>query len=117
VRYGCGWPDSWPWGRCGVDVAKSPYYVCAHSGKEYQKFGNYPKGARMYGMYFNQLIFGLGAKVSFNHSGVPKWLQAEIEFRDDLWQEKIKRCKGGGYLVGREFFKSPYQVIYKSSVI
>lgn len=106
IRWGCGWPDRWDLGRCGVDVARSPFYVVAHSGKEYQKFGDYPKGVRMFAVWADRNVFD---QASLKCAVLPKWLRDIISEDESLQGLRASRVSGG-YEIECQFFPSPYTV-------
>jgi hypothetical protein len=42
----------WSHGRTGVELARTPFYLLVHTGKEYQKdFDRFPKGMRAFGVW------------------------------------------------------------------
>lgn len=67
-----GW---WNYGSTRIETAKTPFYVCAYVGKEHQKKGQLPKGARVCGAYIRKGAIDGVAMADYKAACAPKWLR------------------------------------------
>lgn len=103
-----GW---WTKGMSRIESAKTPYYLLTYTGKKYQKIGSYPKGIRIFAVWISPAILDGVAKWFFRLSSYPRWLVEEI-WKDGNFMGDIKRVPGGGWMVGKDRYYSPW-VIWK----
>jgi hypothetical protein len=72
-------PDSsgmWNHGMSTVATAKrGPWYLCEYLKKEYQKFGEFPKGAHLCGTYIRKDVIGADGWMNFKRWCAPRWVQ------------------------------------------
>lgn len=67
-----GW---WNYGSTRIETARSPYYICTYTGKEYQKNGRYPKGARVCGAYIRKGLLSCEEMKDYKIAKSPKWVR------------------------------------------
>lgn len=88
-----GW---WNYGSSKIETAKTPYYVCAYVGKEHQKKGQLPKGARVCGAHIRKDVIDKEAMAEYKAACAPKWVR---EIRSYLIEAKMMARDA---LVGRK---------------
>lgn len=69
-----GW---WNYGSTRIETARSPYYICKYTGKEYQKNGRYPKGARVCGCYIRKGLLTEDEMRTYRLERAPKWVRED----------------------------------------
>jgi hypothetical protein len=99
-----GW---WAHGYTRIQSARSPYYICTYTGKEYQKMGDFPKGLRMFAVWIRPGVISDDALWVFRLSAYPRWL-VEGMWKDGIFRKIPKRMEGGGWQVGRHKYYSPF---------
>lgn len=104
----CGW---WDKGMSRIETAKSVYYVLSYTGKYHQKFGEFPKGLRMFAVWIGEGVISDASRWLFRLSTVPKWLAGEI-WKDGKFVGLFfpARLPGGGWVCGGDRYYSPYSV-------
>lgn len=92
----------WPHGSSRVESARSPFYIVAYTGKEYQK-GGYPKGLRMFAVWIRQDVVERVAYWEFRLSALPAWFRMVVESVGDE-VARYSRAEGGGWwFLGRRW--------------
>lgn len=104
-----GW---WVHGSTRIETAvRTIFYICSYTAKEgYQKFGNFPKGLRMFAVWIGDDVIDAGTRWKFRLSAFPAWLAKKIQPLGRSF--KVKRNDGGGWLVDDFLFESPYECIF-----
>lgn len=96
-------PDTsglWPHGSTRIETARTPYYICKYTGKEYQKSGRFPKGLRMFGVWASKhLDLDASKRFIYSTSALPVWLGEKIRSHYEQTSQpvKVKRMAGGGW--------------------
>lgn len=103
-----GW---WPWGMTNVRVARTVFYVCRYVGKEYQKQGPFPKGMRMFAVWFASGAVQVMQRWFFRLSSLPGWFQEVIQALPQEYGGKWARAPGGGWIYEGETYLSPYEFL------
>ena len=96
------YPDEsgmWEWGSSNITSAKSPYYLITYLGKEYQKNGDFPKGIRIFAVWYKKDLLSNTSLWRLRKVSWPKWLREDIESRWWLQGLYPKRISGGGWYV------------------
>jgi len=104
----------WVWGSTRIETARSPFYVCSYTRKEnYQKFGVFPKGLRMFAVWVERGLLSQVTRFIFHLSVYPRWLEAEVlrHCEGSGWNYFPRRRKGGGWQVGGKLLISPFSVV------
>jgi hypothetical protein len=84
-----GW---WNHGSSKIETARTAFYVCAYIGKEHQKKGELPKGARVCGAHIKKGVIDKTAMAEYKAACAPKWvrdirsylIEAEMMARDAI---------------------------------
>lgn len=88
----------WNHGSTRIETARTPYYVCKYVGKEYQKKGALPVGARVCASYVQKGLISDVAMAEYKAECAPKWVR---EMR--------------GFLVGTGFMEETDKVVKKGA--
>jgi hypothetical protein len=103
----CGW---WEHGSTNIKTARTPFYICKYTGKQHQKMGEFPKGLRMFAVWIKPGVISDNALWMFRLSAYPRWL-VEGMWKDGNFRGIPKRMEGGGWLVGRHKYYSPFTIL------
>lgn len=103
-----GW---WPWGMTKVQTARTVFYICKYVGKEYQKEGPFPKGLRMFAVWFADGVIEDLQRWFFRLSSLPGWLQEVIRALPQEYGGKWARAPGGGWVYEGTEYQSPYEFL------
>jgi len=103
----------WKYGHSNIEWdVKSPFYICAYTGKEQQK-KDLPKHARAFAVWLDKDKFTEIERNFMISTRFPMWLTGEKEAMDRILKgEKVRRKKGGGWLIGSDHYMSPWE-LYK----
>jgi hypothetical protein len=89
----------WKWGMSNIVSAKSPYYLVKYLGKEYQKNGDFPKGIRIFAVWFQKGFLSNIQLWRLRLTSLPAWLRTQLEKMWWLLGLYPKRMLGGGWYV------------------
>lgn len=99
----------WPYGMTKIETARSTWYVMAYSGKEHQKFGNFPAGMRMFAIWVKKNFLAGETAWRIRLSVVPAWLYEQIKSWE-IYGYQLQRKRGGWMVLGC-YYESPWEVI------
>lgn len=91
----------WKHGSTQIEKARTVYYICRYTGKEYQKSGPFPKGMRMFGLWVSKkLQIELSRWANYRLSSLPHWLAARLKLYFDVTDKLVhaRRIGGGGWV-------------------
>ena len=98
----------WIYGSTHHCTARSPFYICSYTAKEnYQKFGVFPKGLRMYAIWIAPGIVSSSARRLLRLTALPSWVAKIARAVEDFM---VKRHLGGGWDINGELVASPYRL-------
>lgn len=100
----------WDHGLSRVETARTPFYVLRYTGKEYQKVGSFPQGLRMFAVWVRADVVARLVRWVFRLSALPAWLREDVLALADVTLS-VRRADGGGWMVGRDRFLSPWVVL------
>lgn len=103
-----GW---WTWGMTNVRAARSVFYVCKYVGKEYQKEGPFPRGMRMFAVWFRGDAVEDLQRWFFRLSSLPGWFIEVIMSLPQEYGGRWARAPGGGWIYEGETYLSPYEFL------
>ena len=112
----------WPWGMSRIETGRSVFYIASYTSKKYQKTGIFPRGLRMYAVWFKKGLLPEFDHWVFRLSAYPKWLADEILSLGRFYLGNIpRRREGGGWEIehpnsisGHEIwvpFFSPFEIL------
>jgi hypothetical protein len=105
-----GW---WNFGSTRIETARSAFYICTYVGKEYQKNGVFPKGARVCGSYVRKGLLSSSEEHDYKLDKVPKWVAGEylhLRGLDMVGAGDVPVRKRGRWCVGWLALRSPWRV-------
>jgi hypothetical protein len=82
-----------------------------YTGKKYQKFGDYPKGVRVFAVWISPDLISKDAQWFFRLSTLPKWLAVDL-WHDGKFGKTPKRKPGGGWECDGDNYYSPWEFMY-----
>jgi hypothetical protein len=105
-------PDEfWKHGVTRIETARSPFYLLTYTGKEYQKFGKFPKGLRLFAVWIGKDAIHELSRWFFKLSALPAWLMDCLK-GSSVIGKPVRRREGGGWCCGDFSYFSPYELVY-----
>lgn len=102
----------WNYGSTRIETCRTPFYICEYLGKEYQKLGVYPKGARMCGTHIRKGLLSWDDAMRYKLALLPKWLSDRYYLLDggefDSW---VGRDDHGHWVIDGIRQCTPYMLI------
>jgi hypothetical protein len=102
----------WTKGSTRVELARTVWYVCKYTGKEYQKRG-LPKYCHMFAVWLSHDLLTKFEHWCLKCSTFPAYVMKVVRCKAEwvLGDVDIGRAKGGGYWIDNMWFPSPYVII------
>jgi len=95
------------------DEVRSPFYLCSYTAKaNYQKFGEFPQGLRMFAVWVEDGLLSDRDRWIFDLSVLPVWLSKIIMFAGET-NDRAKRGQRGesGWFFRGDCYQGNYEVI------
>ena len=98
----------WIYGSTHHSTARSPFYIVSYTAKEnYQKFGTFPKGLRMFAIWIAPGLISSSARRLLRLTSLPNWVATIARAVDDF---TALRHLGGGWDINGKLVPSPYRL-------